>query len=59
MVSKDVKFSGSKEVIDKHTNVSWAAIHTSQAPEIKKKGETVQLKVLHGTCLPWSNIVLR
>lgn len=37
MVSKDVKFSGSKEVIDKHTNVSWAAIHTSQAPEIKKK----------------------
>ena len=37
MVSKDVKFSGSKEVIDKHTNVSWAAIHTSQAPEIKEK----------------------
>ena len=42
-LAKFVKVVGSEEVIDKHTNVSWAVFSARQAPQIKIK---VQLQIL-------------
>lgn len=43
-LAKIVGVVGSEEVTHKHTNVSWAAFHAGQAPQIKD--EIVQPKIL-------------
>lgn len=43
-LAKIVGVVGSEEVTHKHINVSWAAFHTGQAPQIKD--EIVQPKIL-------------
>ena len=61
-LAKVVGVVGSEEVTHKHTNVSWAAFHADQAPQIKNK--IVSQKYFwfsqkHRTHLPWSKIVFR